>query len=263
MNAIRVRFYEGLAVLMLLSLFLSRAAGGQYDVRWHRIAGGGGVSGGGAFGLNGTVGQAEAGPHTAAGFTIRAGYWNLMTLPRLIASGDDPVPVQAGRSIRIPVATLMANDRSLLGYGLTLVSVDASSARGGTLRIVGNWVVYQPPAGAAAGDSFHYTLSDGSPGAQHTATGTVRLDIVPPGEGPPPNAIRIAAAGPDFEITFIGVPDRSYRVQFTADAAPPYRWTAFDEGGMHTAPANGVFIHVDRDPVGPFRLYRAVAAPNP
>jgi len=50
-------------------------AGSEFDLSWHRISGGGGMSAGGGFTLTGTIGQAEAGSHEGGGFALSGGFW--------------------------------------------------------------------------------------------------------------------------------------------------------------------------------------------
>ena len=50
-------------------------AGSEFDLSWHRIAGGGGNSAGGGYSLAGTIGQAETGAHEGGGFTLVGGFW--------------------------------------------------------------------------------------------------------------------------------------------------------------------------------------------
>jgi hypothetical protein len=238
-----------------------RIAAADYAVARHTLAGAA-ASRGGDFSVRGSIGQAVAGPSSGAGATVQSGFWNLLTLPSLLAPAEDTVEFLANRSVKVPLATLVANDRSLLGYGVTLVAVAPVTANGGTVSVLGQWLVYHPPAGAVANDRFTYTLSDGQPGSQHTITGTVRLQVEAPTDGgPAPNAARITWVGDDVEITFIGVPFRAYRVQYTADSTPPFHWQDAALPVLHTASANGVFLHVDVNPAEALRLYRAVAQP--
>ena len=248
--------------LLLFSFIELQADTGQFGLAWHRFGGGGGGSSSGAFAVQATIGQAEASQHAAGGFVLQAGYWNLLTVPSLVVSSEDAVAILDNRSMKFPLATLLTNDRSLLGYSLSSVAADGFSALGGTLKVVGSWLVYLPPAGVAVNDSFHYTLTDGLPGSQHIAIGTVRLNTTGIDDtGSAPNAVRIAAIGPDVEVAFIGVPNHNYRVQYSADLTPPYHWMDFSGDATYTVPASGIFIHVDRHPADPFRLYRAVFLP--
>jgi hypothetical protein len=62
---------------MSLALFLlPTAAYGQFSIDWYTIDGGGGVSSGGTFELQGTIGQHDAGtPHTGGSFGLAGGFW--------------------------------------------------------------------------------------------------------------------------------------------------------------------------------------------
>lgn len=54
---------------------------GDYEIRWHTIAGGAGQAGGGDFQLRGSVGQHSASadhPAEGAGFSHRGGFWVLL-----------------------------------------------------------------------------------------------------------------------------------------------------------------------------------------
>ena len=55
---------------------------GDYEIRWHTIAGGGGQAGGGDFQLRGSVGQHSASadhPAVGAGFSLTGGFWVVLT----------------------------------------------------------------------------------------------------------------------------------------------------------------------------------------
>ncbi len=50
-------------------------AGGDFDIPWYTIDGGGGTSFGGAFELSGTIGQHDAGVMAGGTFVLSGGYW--------------------------------------------------------------------------------------------------------------------------------------------------------------------------------------------
>jgi hypothetical protein len=56
-----------------------KALGGNFDLAWHSMDGGGGSSAGGSFELSGTIGQADAGPASGGmsggGFELTGGFW--------------------------------------------------------------------------------------------------------------------------------------------------------------------------------------------
>lgn len=236
------------------------ANAGPFTLAWAR-PGGGGLSSQGPLALLGSAGQPFSSTTDGGRFRVLSGVWTLDTLPTLIDLDFPSLVVPEDRSIRLPLDRLTAGDRSVLGYRLVLQAMDGTTEAGGTLTRVGAWVVYQPPAGPVSEDRFGYTVSDGHEGARHARAGTVTLvpQSMSPEPPPGPNSAAIARSGADLVLTFIGVPGRTYRVQYTASPMPPYTW--HDAPGVpdHTAPANGVFIHLDPAPADAFRLYRAVA----
>ena len=59
----------------------SRAqSGGQFDLSWSAIGGGGGSSSGGQFALSGTIGQPDAGVLAGGTFKLEGGFWSGITL---------------------------------------------------------------------------------------------------------------------------------------------------------------------------------------
>ena len=55
---------------------LAPIGGGNFDLSWHTIDGGGGTSAGGGFELAGTIGQHDAGQTMTGGnFTLIGGFW--------------------------------------------------------------------------------------------------------------------------------------------------------------------------------------------
>src|SRR5262245_42428460 len=55
-------------------------SGGQFQLSWSTIDGGGGTSKGGQFALSGTVGQPDAGALTGGNFKLEGGFWSGITL---------------------------------------------------------------------------------------------------------------------------------------------------------------------------------------
>lgn len=54
-------------------------SGGQFDLTWSTI-GGGGTSSRGQFALSGTIGQADAGGLAGGNFQLEGGFWSAITL---------------------------------------------------------------------------------------------------------------------------------------------------------------------------------------
>jgi hypothetical protein len=62
-----------------LAWLAAPAAAQSFDLSWHTMDGGGGISSGGGFTLHGTIGQPDAGPAggpmAGAGFELTGGFW--------------------------------------------------------------------------------------------------------------------------------------------------------------------------------------------
>lgn len=90
----RPRRIAFLTILALVALFavssiLVQARTDDFALAWWTVDGGGGASSGAGFGLQGTVGQSDAGPTLqGGGYALKGGYWaaggasaNLLYLP--------------------------------------------------------------------------------------------------------------------------------------------------------------------------------------
>ena len=66
--------------ITLLNHLSHGQSGGQFDLSWSTIDGGGGTSSGGQFQLNGTIGQADAGALTGGTFKLEGGFWSGVTV---------------------------------------------------------------------------------------------------------------------------------------------------------------------------------------
>jgi len=64
------------ASLCALPLLSIAQSGGQFDLSWSTIDGGGGTSSGGQFMVNGTIGQPDAGTLTGGSFRVEGGFWS-------------------------------------------------------------------------------------------------------------------------------------------------------------------------------------------
>src|SRR5689334_16947121 len=61
--------------LLCLSACCVRAQ--SFAIDWYTIDGGGGISTGGVYTLQGTIGQPDAGVMTGGGFTVVGGFWSI------------------------------------------------------------------------------------------------------------------------------------------------------------------------------------------
>lgn len=65
----------GLLSLLLGATQVSAQSGGQYDLTWNTLDGGGGQSTGGLYALTGTIGQPDAGQIGGGVYTLGGGFW--------------------------------------------------------------------------------------------------------------------------------------------------------------------------------------------
>jgi hypothetical protein len=62
--------------LLMFSIPALSQTGGQYDLSWNTIDGGGGVSSGGQYILRGTIGQPDAGVMRGGNYELVGGFWS-------------------------------------------------------------------------------------------------------------------------------------------------------------------------------------------
>ena len=68
--------YFGSIIVCVGAAALAPIGGGDFDLTWHTIDGGGGTSAGGGFELSGTIGQHDAGEAMTGGnFALIGGFW--------------------------------------------------------------------------------------------------------------------------------------------------------------------------------------------
>lgn len=70
---------DKLVAAAVMATFVAAANAQNFDLMWFTIDGGGGNSTGGLFEIDGTIGQADAGPNaagmTGGSFTVVGGFW--------------------------------------------------------------------------------------------------------------------------------------------------------------------------------------------
>ena len=156
-------------------------------------------------------------------------------------------------TIKVRKSTLLANDSDADNDTLTFVNVSATSTNSGTITVSGQWITYHPPVGYTGVDAFTYVVTD-SRGS--TNTGTVVVNVKPD-SALAAQALAIENLGNgSFRIRGAGVPNYSYRIQYTTSLETP-SWSQV--GSPVTADALGVIELTDTPPNGePQRYYRAV-----
>ena len=187
-------------------------------------------------------------------------FGSVTSSPALLALGHPPMAGAdtiyrfAAGGVRANVNVLLANDTDADGNDLTIIGVSPNSAGSGTVGLTNNWVYYTPPAdstNSSTFDTFTYILSDGHCG---TDIGAVTVQIR--ADNPQPVTFAIANPGDgSVRLTFDGIPDYAYRLEYTADLFNP-NWQTL---ATQTADGFGVCQFEDRSLTNaPVRFYRAV-----
>lgn len=142
---------------------------------------------------------------------------------------------------RVLISTLLANDSDPDNDVLAFVSVASISINGAVVSRQGEWINYTPPSGFTNDDVFTYQITDnrGDP-----VTGTVNV-LVTSDPVPSPNLAITDLGNGSYRIHFDGIPDLTYRIEYTATLNPP-QWETL---GSRTADANGMY-EMDTPPSG-------------
>jgi glucose/arabinose dehydrogenase len=152
---------------------------------------------------------------------------------------------------RVLISTLLANDSDADDDTLSFVSVASMSTNGAAVSREGEWIHYTPPSGFTNDDAFTYQITDNN---SDPVTGTVNV-LVTSDPLPSPNLTVTDLGNGSYRIRFDGIPDVTYRVEYTPTLSPP-QWQTL---GSRTADANGMYELIDTPPAGfGQRFYRSV-----
>lgn len=133
------------------------------------------------------------------------------------------------------------------GDPLTITSV--GGALNGTVTTDGTNVTYTASSGSS--DSFSYTVSDGLGG---TASQTIDVNI---STGQSYNQVSAQSVGGQVVLTYYGIPDYSYALDWTHSLTPPVTWTPLF---TNAAAGNGQLLFTNT-PSGGTDFYRTRSVP--
>jgi len=171
-------------------------------------------------------------------------------------ASPDTIRRYAFAGVKVQSTTLLTNDFDADGHTIALDSVGVSSTAGGTVLLTNDWVHYTPPSGFTNVDSYTYVILDGHGGS---TTGTVSV-VVQDDSGITDNVSIEALGDGDYRIRFMGVPGRTYEVQYS-DGIDPANWQIL---ATVTADEQGRGETIDTPPVGgPGRFYRTARGTTP
>ncbi len=149
---------------------------------------------------------------------------------------------------KISIAALLARCSGASGDPLFLAGLDPTTANGGLLKTNAGWIIYSPPSGFAAPDSFKYTIDDGAASASGTVTINVQSN-----ETQLPDLVTLALPDGSLLVSGDGIPRRTYLIQF-ADTTSPSDWQTL---ATATADSVGYFAAPDPAPLVQ-RVYRSI-----
>ncbi len=175
----------------------------------------------------------------------------LLTVNHLPEPVSPVIARLAGQGVKCRTTDFLGTDPD--GDPLSLLEVAPTSAHGGAVRTVDDWVVYLPPPTDDLEDSFSFHISDGRGGS---AMGIARVIVTP--DTAIALSLRAEVQGDgSVWLRCDGVAGKTYAVQFTEALTSP-DWQTL---ALLSADSAGAFEHVDRPPPGaPQRFYR-VAVP--
>jgi hypothetical protein len=173
-------------------------------------------------------------------------------------AGADTVLRKPGEALKVAISELLANDTDPDFDPLSFASVTSPTANGGSVRRSGPWILYTPPTGSDAPDSFTYQVSDGRGGL---GIGVVQVNVIGGNTTPSRNVLTLDRdLSGRVTIRFAGIPGRLYRIEATPDLGSP-SWSSL---GTATAGANGLFEFTDNDAAShATRYYRSVDVTAP
>jgi hypothetical protein len=205
--------------------------------------------------LTDTLGEAVVGRASSTAYAIDNGFHSTLNLPPLTVQDAMFATATGGK---IPLATLLANDRDPDLEPVTLVSAATVSNEGGTVRLQEGWLFYTAPAAWNGTDLVTYTVADTA--GNHVA-GTLAIQSGTGAPAAPRTIVRIQALpGGQRALRFVGIAGRSYSIQIKNDLSEP-SWT---EVAVLTAAPNGLFDYTDTEtPLPSQRYYRAMSRQEP
>ncbi|MCC7374376.1 MAG: hypothetical protein IT581_06955 [Verrucomicrobiales bacterium] len=213
------------------------------------IDGGGGRSGSAQYNQVGSIVGFGSVVMIGSDSTIRSGFLGQLNDPPRARTDTLFRPYRLGGKAR--VSQVLANDDDPEGGPLRLVSVRHPGAADAAAAVDQGWVLYDPPRVPALVDQIQYLIEDLE---GDRAVGWISVKEQPRDTGSTRNILGIVAlASGEVRVDFIGIPGRTYRVEWAANLEVP-DWVLL---GRSEANAQGLFAMVDAVS-GSARFYRAV-----
>ncbi len=89
-------------ILVVGLLFPVAGFAQSYSIDWHKVAGGGGVSTGGAYQVSGTIGQPDAGTAMTGGnYSLTGGFWSLIAVVQTAGLPNLTIVTNGPNSVKV------------------------------------------------------------------------------------------------------------------------------------------------------------------
>jgi hypothetical protein len=214
---------------------------------------GGGVSSSVHYRLESSLAVAGGLRQSADGsIADRSGFAGALNGPPL--PEPDTVHREPGQPLRVPVASLLANDHDPDSDPLRLHRFDAVSVAGGRVTWDNGWLLYEPPSVFPDADSFTYAIEDAAGNVVATL-----VTVLIAGTGPMPSLNQVTISflsNGHRRVSFAGIAQRRYTIEWAEDLTAT-RWKPLS---TVEADARGVVEWADvAEPAPAGRYYRTVA----
>jgi hypothetical protein len=180
---------------------------------------------------------------------VRMSAFATLTVNRPPSAANINAATVQDQPISIPIDKLLLFASDADGDPLAISSVSSPSANGGVVVRSATNVTYTPPSGYLGSDTFTYSVSDGRGGF---GSGSILVQIRSAND-PSGNLLPLVPIPGGFEVSFAGIPGRTYTLQRAESVAGPWsNLTSVLVG------SNGIAIFDDTNSPPPTAFYRTV-----
>ena len=123
--------------------------------------------------------------------------------------------------LHVPDLALLTNSVDPEGSALSVTWVSPTSTNGGTVALSDRWITYTPPDGDDSTDHFGFRVQNEFGGAAENAAEVIA--VTPENEGSALSIVSVTPSDSNTLVRFVGIPLRSYDVQFTTNLVHPWQ----------------------------------------
>ena len=204
---------SGAELVVTTTNALSASASSGQDVTFSVVSGPGTISGGTALSFSGVgtvlVEAVQAGGGNYAAATPVTNTYTVIHGTPTVGTTDIPCP--SGKSTKFLDSEILANCSDPEGSAMTVSLVGNISTNGGTVSMIGSWILFTPKEGSDADDAFQVAVTNAY-GNGTTGWVTVAIETTPATVSSQ-SALGLTSAGGNNTLSFLGIPGYSYTVQ--------------------------------------------------